>query len=187
MPVCGIDPSLTATAVFVLDDDGAPLQQFVRSSDPQPGVAGRVLRCYGVAACIETNLEIERPSVVCIEGYSMGSNMAQHSTIVEYGYELRRMLCGLDWHPRVIEVPPATLKKFCTGKGNSDKSAIASHLTDRYGVRFDSNDEADAYGLARIALCVAGHAEPTNQAQRDSLAKLTAGPVKKTRKRKVEA
>lgn len=179
----GIDPSLAATAVCVLNELGELVELRTFVSKPITGVAARVLRCVGVADSIEAEIcDPYVPGAVCIEGYSMGSNKGQHSAIIEMGYELRRRLCGLDCTPRVVEVPPSTLKKFCCGAGNADKVAVASALTKRYGVEFASSDEADAYGLARMALCIAGLAEPTNDAQRESVSVAMNGTVKKPKK-----
>jgi hypothetical protein len=48
-------------------------------------------------------------------------------------------------------VPPMTLKKFISGKGNAKKDEIMLQIYKRYGVEINENNAADAYGLARIA------------------------------------
>ncbi len=47
------------------------------------------------------------------------------------------------------DVPPATLKKFVTGKGNAKKEDMKLHVFKRWGFEHASNDVVDAYGLAR--------------------------------------
>lgn len=52
----------------------------------------------------------------------------------------------------VVECAPAKLKKFITGKGNADKTAVTSAITRMWpAVTIGSDDEADALGLASIA------------------------------------
>jgi crossover junction endodeoxyribonuclease RuvC len=186
MCVLGIDPSLSATAIVILNERGELAEQKTYRTMPQPGgVGGRIDRLSWLAADIQRDIADMDIAVACIEGYSMGSNQAQHSAIVECGYELRRLVWQTTGDAcRLVEVAPSTLKKFCTGKGNGDKTAIGSHLTARYGVTFNSNDEADAYGLARMALCIAGYAEPANQAQREAVDVAMNGKAKRPGKSK---
>ena len=49
----------------------------------------------------------------------------------------------------VVEVPPSTLKKFVTGKGNAKKDQMMLAIYKRWGTEFDNNDAADAYALAQ--------------------------------------
>lgn len=49
-----------------------------------------------------------------------------------------------------IVVPPTTLKKFVIGKGVGEKELMLLETYRRWGVAFSSNDECDAYGLARF-------------------------------------
>ena len=49
-----------------------------------------------------------------------------------------------------VVVPPASLKKFAA-KGNAKKDEVRLEVYKRWGVEFETNDEVDAYVLARIA------------------------------------
>lgn len=49
-------------------------------------------------------------------------------------------------------LPPATLKKWTTGKGNADKAAMLEAVERRFGRRCDTHDEADAVALVHYAL-----------------------------------
>lgn len=185
-PICyviGIDPSLCSTGVVVLSSNGElAASALVKSKPPESqGVAARILRVTQIAMMVQDLIVDYLPVVVCIEGYSMGSNQSGHSAIIECGYELRRMICGKT-NARLIEVAPAALKKFCMGSGNGDKSAVASALTHRYGVLFESSDAADAYGLARMALQIGGYEESATQQQREAVATASGVKVKKVRK-----
>lgn len=62
---------------------------------------------------------------VFLEGYSMGSkgkifNIAENTAMLKAGLYLESLFIEL--------VPPTTLKKFATGKGNSDKTKMFSHF-----------------------------------------------------------
>lgn len=50
-----------------------------------------------------------------------------------------------------LQVPPMTLKKFVAGKGNAKKQEMLMQIYKRWGVEFNDDNAADAYGLARIA------------------------------------
>ena len=50
----------------------------------------------------------------------------------------------------VLEVPPTTLKKYVTGKGNADKSQMLMHMYKKWGVEPPTDNVGDAYALARL-------------------------------------
>lgn len=170
--VLGVDPSVTGTGIVVLNDLGelVVMERFPSDSKHWAStVHGRILRYDAIAACIKDVLIAKDvvPTVSCIEGYSLGSNKAQHSAIIECGFVLRMMLVNLT-KTHVLEVTPTSLKKFCTGRGDAKgKAPVASALTHRYNVLFSTDDEADAYGLARLALQIAGFEQPQTQQQRE--------------------
>jgi Holliday junction resolvasome RuvABC endonuclease subunit len=51
-----------------------------------------------------------------------------------------------------VQVAPASLKKYVTGKGNAyDKNLILLKTFQKWGVEFDNDNAADSYGIARVA------------------------------------
>lgn len=50
-----------------------------------------------------------------------------------------------------LKVPPMTLKKYASGKGNSKKQEMLLQIYKRWGMEFNDDNAADAYGLARLA------------------------------------
>lgn len=166
--VAGIDPSLTNTAVVLGAGEKFACKTF--SSRPSAAsVAARIGRCMQLVDGILEFVVENAVEIVCVEGYSYGSNMPGHHTIVEFGGLLRYRLLP---HCAIYEVAPATLKKFATGKGNGKKIGMISCLTKRYGVEFHSDDEFDAFGLYRLALCVAGSVEAETRAQAEAIKKV---------------
>jgi len=49
-------------------------------------------------------------------------------------------------------IAPGTLKKFVTGSGAAKKEQMLLHVYKRWGVEFKTNDLADAFSLAQLAL-----------------------------------
>lgn len=90
-----------------------------------------------------------RPDLVMVEGYSYGSH---NSTIklVEVGTVVRYYLHQMEMP--YYDVPPATLKKFVTGRGNAKKELILMFMLKVWGLEYDNDDEADAAGLALLGL-----------------------------------
>lgn len=175
--IVGIDPSLTGTAVCVAG------QEPVRfTSQPAEGTWGRIHRFSMLAA--QAAKEVPNESLIMLEGYSFGSKGRAVTDLAEYGGILRLLL--KDTGSAIVEVAPHLLKKFATGKGNSDKEALRAHAAKRWGVIHDSSDETDAFVLAQIGLCYSGQVEPESQAQREVIETLKTGGVKKKRKAKKE-
>lgn len=158
----GIDPS-TKTGFVVLGKDGQVKQQKEISSkkkqDPERFIdlAKQVLDSVSPA------------DFVCIEGFSYGSKGAGVSTQYGIGWILRA-----EMHRRRImykEVPPSSLKKFATGKGNCKKDAMVLPIFKKWGFESDSDNIRDAYVLAEIARSLQGDVELTAY-QTDALKKV---------------
>jgi Holliday junction resolvasome RuvABC endonuclease subunit len=184
--IIGIDPSLTNTAVCWGGADGAFEMRCFGSKAAGRTVHQRLGRYENLVAQVDALLQGLGPiEGVFIEGYSMGSKWGREEA-GEYGGLLRWHLIELT--PLVVEVSPSTLKKFTTGtakfgKGQA-KDMMIAHLTKRYGVLLNSNDEYDAFGLYRLGLCYAGLVDPATAGQALELDKMRAPKVKKPRKKK---
>ena len=168
MIVCGIDPSLTRTAVCVGSSLTDITMRTFESRNLGPDVSDRMRRLIPLAAQIDSLLAETKPDLILIEGYSFGSTN-RISEMAEWGGCLRWHLVD---HAPVLEVAPSTLKKFVTGSGKGEKQMMIAHVASTYGKIFGTNDEVDAYGLYVMALAVAGVIPCRNQAQRDSVAKV---------------
>lgn len=73
-----------------------------------------------------------------------------------------------------VLVPPATLKVYATGKGNSEKGAVIAEAVRRLGYPGSNDNEADALWLAHLGLDLLGHpAVKLPETHRRALAKLT--------------
>lgn len=82
--------------------------------------------------------------LVVIEGYSFASQY-KAAPMGELGGCVRFLLYRLGIP--FVDVPPSTLKKYATGKGNSNKDAMIAAAIRRFGFKGCDNNEADAYLL----------------------------------------
>src|SRR5690606_23341542 len=134
----GIDPS-TKTGLVIMDEDGTVLHQeeikTVSKTDP--------MRMIEISNAIRPKLEHD--DKVLIEGFSYGSKGKGVSTQYGIGWILRIDLfeMGIGY----AEIPPTTLKKFATGKGNVKKEDMILPIYKRYGFENDSDNIRDAYIL----------------------------------------
>lgn len=141
--VYGLDLSLTATGVAgaTLDEHGASW-----------GVDTVASRKRGVERLVELRNSIldavALADLVVIEGFAYGAARGASSLVSlgELGGVVRVALheAGIPF----VDVPPATVKKFATGKGNAPKDQVLVAAVKRTGgFEFASNDQADAFWL----------------------------------------
>lgn len=144
--IVGIDPSLTGTGVVILDDGGYMVTQKLIATSLKDCIEKRF---DSIISDIK-NLFFDNGTdyKIYIEGISFnskGNNLAQ--------------ICGLHYFIRwnlwlhkyqVKVVPPKTLKKHITGTGNGKKNLMLLKVYKKWGIEFDDDNLADAYGLARM-------------------------------------
>lgn len=147
----GIDPSLTCTAIvsIITSSSGESVSKRLCRTEKKKFTchAARIdaLRNMLLGEITQNNL----PALIALEGYSFGSKGDAIYKISEWGGLLRWTLWGelLTF----IEVPPATLKLFVAGKGNADKEAMIAAVKRRWQYEPEDDNDADAFGLARLA------------------------------------
>lgn len=150
--IVAIDPSLSNTAVAGGFDSEVEITCF-KSKKLGDTLRDRFNRYRGLVSRILSQVAQYQPcEAILIEGYSYASKV-NREILGEFGGLLRE---GLLSYGEVIEVPPMTLKKFCTGRGNCDKIAVATALSRRYGGEYKTSDEWDALGLYHVGLVAFG-------------------------------
>lgn len=163
--IVGIDPSLTGLGVCILEQDGRyATHRF--SSKPAVDIDERMRRYSGLVFCVQNITQDCDFLGIMLEGYaynSKGKAIAQ----AEFGGILRWHL--VSWCANVVEVPPTSLKIFECGKGQAKKPIAVAGLVAKYQVMFDSDDEFDAFGLAKIGAVLAGWEEPKAAYQRRAI------------------
>lgn len=150
--VCGIDPSLTCTAVVTLgsgDGDDRPTLLDVHRIITKPAsFTSPMARLVSMLGELRDALE-QRPVLVVLEGYAFSRNMAGQHSISEWGGLLRLEMYRE--HIPYRECSPSSLKKYVCGKGNADKSLMLREVHKRWLFDAADDNEADAYALARLA------------------------------------
>lgn len=169
MIVAGIDPSLSQTSV-VIGSGPNDFKVFNHRSKPLgASSAARVARYDALVAEIMVSIRSKRPDRIFIEGYAFGAKMARE-VLGEFGGILRWHLVEID--PLLTEISPMGLKKFVTGKGSGQKDQMMLGVYRNWGYEPRGNDDADAFGLWKMGLCICGQEQPTNQAQREAVSKV---------------
>lgn len=137
----GIDQSLTGFAVTALDDDGSYYTRVYKS--PYFGVE-RLADIQEFLGKFVSDFPIVD---VAMEGSVLQSHAALK--LGELAGAVKLELLKKDHYP--LQVPPMTLKKFASGKGNAKKQEMLLQMYKRWGVEFSDDNAADSYALARIA------------------------------------
>lgn len=90
-------------------------------------------------------------SLAAIEGFSMASARSGLTQIMisAVGANARLELWrhGID----TLEVPPSTLKKWISGKGNAEKNLMLREVYKRWGYDAKDDNDADAFALVKLA------------------------------------
>lgn len=144
--ILGLDLSLTHTGWAA---SGDPVLQI-----PVGSLKPKKLKGVERLAWFETELKeliwFHKPTLAVIENYAFGATN-QLAQLGELGGICRLILHRND--VPFIEVAPTTLKKFVTGKGNSEKNAMMLQCYKLWNVEFSDNNEADAFALAKFGQC----------------------------------
>ena len=139
----GIDPALIKTGFCAVV---GPSFSTVLIHEKWARGAERLSR---VAQKLRELLDLHRPELLLIEGYSYNSN-GRLCDLGEMGGVFRLLFFEKAITYRVV--PPALLKHFATGNGLASKERVMREFGGRYGLTFGEKDDdlADAAVLARM-------------------------------------
>ena len=143
----GIDPSLNNTGCVVVNENKEVVFTTVIHTNIEDNI---YLRIKHIEEEIAKIIDEYKPSYVAIENLSFASRGKGMFQLA--GLHFLVCLSMVNKNVPFIEVAPTTLKKFVTNSGRARKELMLLQIYKRYGVEFDSSDEADAYGLALMAL-----------------------------------
>lgn len=167
----GIDPSVSATGIVILAANKTKHPDLVLEKEIKfPKLKG-MERAKAICTEVMTIIHDHGPQTIVVEGYSLNmKNASSVIPLVELGGILRLMmhLDGFKWYdPRATE-----LKKFVTGGGAAQKSAMMMHVLHRWGYMAKTDNLADAYGLACIGLSITNRLPGLNLPQRTVVSQL---------------
>lgn len=145
----GIDQSYSGFGLIVITDDGSHTSNLWKFP-PQNSDGARLneIRVTLLTKFKELK-EQNRTVTVVMEGYASNAKFGREK-LGELGGIVKLShfeVFGRD--PHVI--PPTSLKKFVTGKGNAKKEEVIAAVESRWKAGIKNNNLADAYGLARYA------------------------------------
>ena len=135
--VLGLDLSLTATGYAYTDEVVGTFKPKTRGMQRLRDIRSNLLELAHVA------------DVVVLEGYAFARPNQAHQ-LGELGGVIRLEL--FERRIPYVEVAPAALKKFATGKGNAPKDAMIAAAIRRFGFEGSDNNEADAWMLRCMGL-----------------------------------
>ncbi len=148
--VMAIDPS-TKSGVVILDFEAIKAIVANHGIIQFKKLRG-IERVVAIGNEVTKLLDLYNPDFCVIEGYGF-ANKHTFATLVEVGTVIR--LAIHEANKVLLEVPPTSVKKFCTGLGNVKKDKMMLEVYKRWGFE-GTDDECDAYALAEFGLAVAG-------------------------------
>lgn len=163
--IIGLDLSLTGTGVALTEASEATVKTGFLMGAKLRGVER--LFWYRTKIMEWVTGPPTQTTLVVIEGYSFGSRNSQAHSLGELGGVIR-LACATAGHT-MVRVPPGTLKKFVTGKGNATKPEMAVGLFKRWGIEKADDNEADAAALALYGRALTGIDTPATKEQREAL------------------
>lgn len=143
--ILGLDISLCSTGIVVMDYHSKIVHAATIDTKP----SNERFKRYDYILCELDKYISPKIKKAMVEGYAFGThgnlaNIAELSGILKHHLWLRNIF--------MEEVPPSTLKKYATGKGNADKIAMMAAALSKHGIKFDDNNICDAFWLARLGL-----------------------------------
>lgn len=159
MKVIGIDPSLTATGVAIIDD-GEPLLACevlrIRSVGKRlDSLTMRRSRLTFITRTLGEMAERHQPDLVVIEAPAYG---APGGSTHDRSGLWWLIVYALGARHRLVEISPPARVKYGTGKGNAPKDQVLAAVVRRYPlVMVDDNNQADAFLLAAMGMRHLGH------------------------------
>lgn len=161
MRYVGIDPS-TKTGLVVFDDTREWTKEITTKVKNDPN------RFMDIAEQILDWLS--EGDVICIEGFSYGSKGKGVSTQYGIGWLIRAELIRNGY--TYIDVPPTSVKKFATGKGNVNKDNMVLPIFKHWGFEHPSDNVRDAFVMAQMAKAIDNPSNLTEY-QKEALKKVT--------------
>lgn len=148
--VLAFDQSLTSTGYCVIDMFTGEYEVGILT--PPKGLRDSS-RLLWIHSRVSNLIDSYAPEAIAMEGYAFGARSRAHS-LGELGGVIKLKVIGYTAKTGCgfYIIPPTTLKKYITGKGNSNKDIMLLSLYKRFGEEFDDNNKADAFSLAILTV-----------------------------------
>jgi len=148
----GIDQSLTGFALTILSIDEPDHYITWVYKSPYFGIE----RLADIRQWLSDNLYYADEHWDVVDLALEGTVLASHAALVLGELSAVVRLTIFDHYdeedPRrfPLKVPPMTLKKYATGKGNAKKQEMLMQIYKRWNIEFNDDNAADSYALARL-------------------------------------
>lgn len=163
--VMGLDPSLAGFGLCVGAIGEKTIAKTHRTA-PAKGIDGRCRRYAQLITWVQGHVLEYQPELILLEDFSMtamhakGKSQWERIGLAEaLRYQLHLMAKPM------VEVHNATLKRFCRGKAGSGK--LIESVRAVWNFTADDDNQADAYALMRVGMCLLGMSAPEHGAQHD--------------------
>lgn len=171
MRILALDLSLKSTG-FAVADGGKIVRHGIVTEPNRVGVERLIQMRNKVMDVVD---EVE-PELIFVEDIAFSANQAYAKENAGLAYILR-----VEWVTEGIPyfmIAATQVKKYCCGTAGSvkdkvGKDRVMKDLFVRFGHNVNSNDEADAIIIGYIGMASVGESNPTIEAQRDVLKKIT--------------
>lgn len=169
--VAGIDLSLTSTGISAVDlsNGEMKLTRICSTGKKTDTLVQQIERHNELSRRIVDSVLEHTPELVGIEGMRFGSR--QDSSAMRRAGVWWQVVNALYAHGiPIVEVPPTTVKKWATGKGNAGKDMVMIAAAKRWD-QVTQNDEADAAWIGDL-VCYLKEADFINRTKaRDLIVK----------------
>ncbi len=155
----GIDLALVNSGIVVLENSSIAKKVSIKSKPSGDRPTDELKRIRKIVQEIEDIVSDYNPSIAVIENLAFAIRSTTSLTqLAGLSFLTRAMLS--DYRIPFILVAPTTLKRFATGKGNSEKDHIVLAAYKEYGIDDINNDIADALFLSKIGSMILGYDKP---------------------------
>lgn len=148
----GLDPSLTATGLVVLNKEAEIIRQELIMTSSKVDIEPRLIKVKDHVMSSLGNAELNKFYNVYVEGLSFMSSGQGFTQLAGLHYFLRSCFFQRPVDIKYEIIAPTALKKFVSGKGNAKKELMLLKVFKKWGVEFSDSNLCDAYSLARMAL-----------------------------------
>lgn len=146
----GLDIALANNGICLIDENSNIILSELFKTKKSDVIEKRIvdLKDYVFKLINNPNHEIKS---IYMEGLSYGSSGNSFAQICGMHYYLRCFIYNNFESINFKIIEPTKLKKFITGKGQCKKDLMLLYIYKNFGVEFQDDNIADAYGLSKMA------------------------------------
>lgn len=143
----GIDPSLSATGLVMINDKGEIVEERLIKTYPENYICTeqRLLDIMNSILFLTGVMKLKSVYVEDLPYLSKGGAIFERAGLL---YLITTFLFSNEIEYKLIGA--TTLKKWAVGKGNADKDMMIEGAIKRYNIKFDDDNLCDAFFLSQM-------------------------------------